>query len=196
MRPDTGSAPRPGPARQVARVRPGLPEGHHRSGIGWQVLSFAAVCLFLIGLPLSWIAGNLVARFGYPEVRAQIIASHVLVHYDRNAKPRFIPGIRYRFERGGHTAEATGFRFGGAASYQRQQADAMLAPYPIGSYVTARVNPMLPRRAWLEVPILLWPYGLLLLEVGAVGSLLRALARASARGRQAATRRTSHLEDQ
>ncbi len=165
-----------------------------KTRMGWQVYVFAASCLFLIGAPTFIIARQLFWRFGYVEVRAQVIASEVKTYYNRQNRLRFAPSIRYRYERNGRTFECSRFRTSGSGSARREDAVALLAAYPPGSYVDAFVNPLAPSNAWLERRLELWPFALLLLEVSAVWALLRALAKEGARQRLARSGQRGDVE--
>ncbi|MFL6857400.1 MAG: DUF3592 domain-containing protein [Allosphingosinicella sp.] len=147
-------------------------------------MNWAPVGLIVIGLvwfgALVWThlraVGKAKAAETWPTASGKVTGCEVVVEEssDREGGTTtwYNPVVSYAYDVGGRELTGQRLRFGNYRSSSRKKADAMIAPYAVGSSPTVRYNPEKPEECVLEtkkpgpVYLVMAVFGLLFVAMG------------------------------
>jgi hypothetical protein len=133
--------------------------------------------LMLGGLPLGfgvWQLYRELAPRGWPQVSGTVVTTRIDKQPIRNGY-QYVPFIDYKFCYKDQTFTSSRRRAGNYISGQNEDAEAVIARYPVGSSVTVFVNPKSPGKSALEYGTT--PLSWIFIVIGLVFSTIFMMAR-------------------
>ncbi|HEX2763370.1 MAG TPA: DUF3592 domain-containing protein [Allosphingosinicella sp.] len=149
-------------------------------------MEFIGLLLFAIGI--LWVAGFGYAHFRavgkaksaetWPTAMGRVVSCEVVEEESRDREGHtttwYNPVVSYSYSVGGQERTGRRLRFGNYRSGSRRKAEAMMAPYAVGSSPTVRYNPERPEECVLEtrkpgpIYLVMAAFGLLFVAFGLV----------------------------